>query len=74
MQAGRAQGMHTMDQHLAELVKAGTISYESAVEKAHDSDGLDRLMQRTDSPIQASVRTSQAGPIDFGDSFSKAVR
>jgi twitching motility protein PilT len=74
MQAGRAQGMHTMDQHLADLVKAGTITYEAAVHKAHDVDGLDRLMQRSDSPAQTSVRTNSAGPIDFGDSFSGAVR
>ena len=74
MQAGRAQGMHTMDQHLADLVKAGTITYETAVEKAHDVDGLDRLIQQPHSSGQAKVRTNSAGPIDFGDSFSEAGR
>lgn len=72
MQAGRMQGMHTMDQHLADLVKAGTVTYEAALEKAHDLDGFDRLLQGFD-PKQASARTSN-GAIDFGDSFSKAVR
>ena len=72
MQAGRAQGMHTMDQHLAELVKAGTVTYDAALEKAHDPDGLDRLLRGFDStpnPTRSSV-----GAIDFGDSFSKVAR
>lgn len=72
MQAGRAQGMHTMDQHLAELVKAGTVTYEAAIEKAHDLDGLDRLLQGFDSKSNAARMSS--GVIDFGDSFSKAAR
>jgi twitching motility protein PilT len=46
MQAGRSSGMHTMDQHLAELVNAGTISFEAAEEKAHDLDTLNRLVSR----------------------------
>lgn len=72
MQAGRAQGMHTMDQHLADLVKSGTVTYEAAQEKAHDLDGFDRLLQGFDSK-RATSRTSN-GAIDFGDSFSRAVR
>lgn len=68
MQAGRAQGMHTMDQHLADLVTARTITYEAAVEKAHDGDGLDRLLQRSES--STSGRAVSSSPIDFGDSFS----
>jgi twitching motility protein PilT len=71
MQAGRAQGMHTMDQHLADLVKSGTVTYEAAMEKAHDIDGLDRLLQGFDSRQAAARMTS--GAIDFGDSFSKAA-
>lgn len=71
MQAGRMQGMHTMDQHLADLVKAGVVTYEAAREKAHDLDGLDRLLQGFDSK-QAAVRRS-SGAIDFGDSFSRAA-
>lgn len=72
MQAGRAQGMHTMDQHLADLVKSGTVTYEAAQEKAHDLDGFDRLLQGFDSK-KAAARTSN-GAIDFGDSFSRAVQ
>lgn len=72
MQAGRAQGMHTMDQHLADLVKSGTVTYEAAMEKAHDIDGLDRLLQGFDP--KASNSKASYGSIDFGDSFSKAVR
>ncbi|MCU1417014.1 MAG: type pili twitching motility protein PilT [Schumannella sp.] len=46
MQAGRALGMHTMDQHLADLVNEGEISRENAFEKAHDPDSLERLIRR----------------------------
>lgn len=74
MQAGRAQGMHTMDQHLAELVSAGTITYETAVEKAHDIDGLERLTQRRESSVGSPTRAAVHSPIDFGDSFSSAAR
>lgn len=70
MQAGRAQGMHTMDQHLADLVKAGTVTYEAAMEKAHDLDGLDRLLEGFDSQSHNSQVSS--GAIDFGDAFSRA--
>jgi twitching motility protein PilT len=48
MQAGRGSGMHTMDQHLAELVNAGIVSYGVALEKAHDTDTFERLVQRRD--------------------------
>lgn len=66
MQSGRSQGMHTMDQNLAELVNAGTITVDAALEKAHDVDGIERLLQ------SASVNYSRStlNPIDFGDSFS----
>ncbi|PVZ96283.1 type IV pili twitching motility protein PilT [Amnibacterium flavum] len=46
MQAGRALGMHTMDQNLAELVDSGTISHEAAIEKAQDLEGLKQLIHR----------------------------
>ena len=47
MQAGRELGMHTMDQHLAQLVDEGQISRDSAFEKAHDPETLTRLIQRS---------------------------
>ncbi len=46
MQAGRDLGMHTMDQHLAELVNRGEVTYEAAVEKVHDPEGFQRLARR----------------------------
>ncbi|MBC7463050.1 MAG: type IV pilus twitching motility protein PilT [Actinobacteria bacterium] len=69
MQAGRALGMHTMDQHLADLVTNRVVAYEVARASAHDTDGLERLLERSGAP--GSFRQSDAaGPIDFGDSFS----
>ena len=44
MQSGRELGMHTMDQHLAELVNAGDITQEAAVEKVHDLESFKRLV------------------------------
>ncbi|WP_341952902.1 type IV pilus twitching motility protein PilT [Salinibacterium sp. TMP30] len=44
MQAGRGGGMHTMDQHLAGLAKSGAITEEAAMAKAHDPEGMHRLM------------------------------
>jgi twitching motility protein PilT len=74
MQAGRELGMHTMDQHLAELVNSGIITHEVALEKAHDVDGIKRLIQRTDSPTEASARAMAASGINFGDSYSLGVQ
>jgi len=69
MQAGRALGMFTMDQHLAELVNSGTITRQSAVEKAQDLEGLTQLIQHGGSGNSVDT-TMSAGGIDFGDSFS----
>jgi len=46
MQAGAQQGMHTMDQHLAELVRQGKITYETGVEKCHHLEDFNRLTGR----------------------------
>ena len=74
MQAGRDQGMHTMDQHLADLVDDGTITREAAFEKAHDPLGMERLIQRVESPTASSAwAIAKSGP-DFGDSYSRQVR
>ena len=54
MQAGRQLGMHTMDQSLADLVNAGTISFDAALGKTHDPEVLKRLVTReseTSSPF-----------------------
>lgn len=47
MQAGKNHGMHTMDQHLAELVKAGDISYETGLDKCHHVEDFNRLAGRS---------------------------
>ncbi len=46
MQAGAQQGMHTLDQHLADLVKNGRITYETGLEKAHNVEDYNRLTGR----------------------------
>lgn len=69
MQAGRALGMHTMDQHLADLVNKGSITRQSAEEKAQDGEGLAQLIQHSGGGTAIDT-TMSAGGIDFGDSFS----
>lgn len=46
MQAGQGQGMHTLDQHLADLVRAGTITYEAGLEKSHNVEDFNKLTGR----------------------------
>jgi twitching motility protein PilT len=70
MQAGRDAGMHTMDQDLAELVNVGTITRKAAMEKVHDLEGFDRLVQRVESPSDSSAAAIAASEIDFGDKYS----
>ncbi|MFC5928091.1 type IV pilus twitching motility protein PilT [Cryobacterium melibiosiphilum] len=65
MQAGRSLGMHTMDQHLAELVNAGKITRASAEEKAQDPVGLDQLIKRGTPSGEATD-----DEVDFHDSYS----
>ncbi len=48
LQSGANQGMHTMDQHLAELVNAGEVLYEHALEKVQDLETFNRLVTRRD--------------------------
>ncbi len=46
MQAGAKHGMATMDQHLAELVKKGRITYDAAFQKCHHVEDFNRLCGR----------------------------
>jgi twitching motility protein PilT len=46
MQAGGQHGMHTMDQHLAELVRMRRITYDAGVEKCHHIEDFNRLTGR----------------------------
>jgi twitching motility protein PilT len=73
MQAGGAEGMHTMDQHLADLVDSGQITRAAAMEKAHDADSLGQLIKRADTTMDAASR-SMSGGIDYGDSYSAHQR
>ncbi len=47
MQAGAKFGMHTMDQHIAELVKSGRVTYETGLEKCHHVEDFNRLAGRS---------------------------
>ncbi|WP_307858231.1 PilT/PilU family type 4a pilus ATPase [Cellulomonas fulva] len=64
MQAGAKQGMHTMDQHLAELVKEGKISYEVGLEKCHHAEDYNRLTGRFSGATQGA--TNLADPVLTG--------
>ncbi len=46
MQAGAKHGMHTMDQHIADLVMKGKITYEVGLEKCHHVEDFNRLTGR----------------------------
>ena len=46
MQAGGKFGMQTMDQSLAELVKAGKITFDIALERCHNTEDLAKLAGR----------------------------
>ena len=69
MQAGRALGMNTMDQHLADLVNTGLITRKSAEEKAQDRASLAQLLRQSDS-ADGGAGSSASDGIDFGDSYS----
>jgi twitching motility protein PilT len=43
LQAGGQYGMQVMDQHLAELMKKGVITYEAALERCHRPEEFNRL-------------------------------
>ena len=58
LQSGAANGMHSMDQHLAELVNGGDVAYEAAMEKVQDPETFDRLVTRRDLNNRASAGRS----------------
>ncbi|MBN9605866.1 MAG: type IV pilus twitching motility protein PilT [Actinomycetales bacterium] len=62
LQAGAAQGMHTMDQSLAALVNEGRITRAAAFEKSQDPETLSRLITRVD----MEGRTDGAAPMRRG--------
>ncbi|MCI4656456.1 type IV pilus twitching motility protein PilT [Cryobacterium zhongshanensis] len=70
MQAGGSEGMHTMDQHLADLVDSGQITRQAALDKAHDVESLQQLIKRADTTTDDSSRTMGGGGVDYGDTYS----
>jgi twitching motility protein PilT len=46
MQEGQASGMQTLDQHLEQLLAAGTIAAEDALEVAQDREAFARTIKR----------------------------
>ena len=46
LQAGAQYGMHTLDQHLAELVRTGRITMDQGREKCHHVEDFNRLVGR----------------------------
>jgi twitching motility protein PilT len=63
LQAGREAGMHTMDQHLADLVNSHMVTHEAAHAKMQDPENFNRLVHRT-----ASMADSGASA-PFTDGF-----
>ena len=63
LQAGKELGMHTMDQHLADLVNEGVITLQAAMDKSHDPKSIERLIHRTERPLEA------AAGMDYGDNY-----
>lgn len=61
MQAGAQQGMHTMDQHLGDLVRSGRITYETGVEKCHHVEDFNRLVGRTSRVNQGGTALEAMG-------------
>ena len=47
LQAGAKHGMMTMDSHLAELVRTGRVTYDTALEKCHHVEDFIRLCGRS---------------------------
>lgn len=46
LQTGSRHGMHTLNQHLADLVNEGRVDYEQALEKCSDASELNQLLGR----------------------------
>jgi len=63
LQAGRDAGMHTMDQHLADLVNSHMVTHEAAQAKMQDPENFNRLVHRTGEAAGA------AATAPFADGF-----
>jgi twitching motility protein PilT len=67
MQAGGKFGMQTMDASLAQLVRAGRISRESALAQCHDPEELNRILGRE--AAGAGARPTQSPAAATGSVF-----
>jgi len=61
MQAGAKQGMHTLDQSLADLVRTGKISFETGLEKCHHVEDYNRLTGRNTRMNQGAAALTSVG-------------
>lgn len=70
MQAGAGDGMHSMDQHLADLTKQGIISYETGLEKCQNVADFNRLTGRGASTVGAGIANAgMGGNLEAGGNF-----
>ncbi|SNS38127.1 twitching motility protein PilT [Micrococcales bacterium KH10] len=70
MQAGSSDGMHSMDQHLADLTKQGVISYETGLEKCQNVADFNRLTGRGSSSVGAGIANmGMGGNIEGGNQY-----
>ena len=60
LQAGREAGMHTMDQHLADLVNSHMVTHEAAHAKMQDPENFSRLVHRQAAPLGGVDPSSMA--------------
>lgn len=61
MQAGKQLGMHSMDQHLADLVRQGQITYEMGLEKCHHIEDFNRLTGRAGGSTGSGIAKASMG-------------
>jgi twitching motility protein PilT len=60
MQAGGKFGMHTMDQNLVDLVRSGRITYETAADRCHSVEELNRMLGRGNGGVTAPAAGGMA--------------
>lgn len=68
MQSGTSSGMHTMDQHLADLTKKGEITYEVGLDKCHSIADYNRLTGHTTSVGMDIANAGMGGNLGLGGS------
>jgi twitching motility protein PilT len=66
MQAGGRFGMQTMDASLAGLVRAGKITHQLAMDRAHDPEELNRLLGSMPAPVASTTGAFAMGGMMSG--------